>query len=142
MTTEPYRRKDPMKLRQKERCPIYKSLFCCGREQSKTLKNLVGVQRIEDPHHSKGYREIRSPAEMKKLLTRKIAEQDMKCGICGEPFTDCSDIVPDHIRSKGMGASRRDDHPDNIQAAHRRCNLKKGSSPVRGTIPSSPPACS
>jgi len=64
---------------------------------------------------------------MKKLLTRKIAEQDMKCGICGEPFTDCSEIVPDHIRSKGMGSSRRDDHQDNIQAAHRRCNLGKGS---------------
>jgi len=64
---------------------------------------------------------------MKKLLTRKIFEQDMKCGICGGPFTDCSDIVPDHIRSKGMGSSRRDDHPDNIQAAHRRCNFEKGS---------------
>ena len=116
-----------MKLRQKERCPIHKSLFCCGREQvGKRVKN--GVQRIEDPHHPRGYREIRSPAEMKELLTRKIVEQDMKCGICSEPFTDCSVIVPDHIRSKGMGSSRRDDHPDNIQAAHRRCNLEKGSS--------------
>jgi hypothetical protein len=25
---------------------------------------------------------------MKKLLTRKIADQDMKCGICGEAFTN------------------------------------------------------
>jgi 5-methylcytosine-specific restriction endonuclease McrA len=118
-----------MKLRQKERCPIHKSMFCCGRErvEKKSLRNLAGVRRIDDPHHPRGYREIRSPAEMKKLLTRKIAVQDMKCGICGEPFTDCSDIVPDHIRSKGMGSSRRDDHPDNIQAAHRRCNFDKGS---------------
>ncbi len=117
-----------MKLRQKERCPIHKSLFCCGRKHEKGQRNLAGAQRIEDPYHPRGYREIRSPAEMKKLLTRKISEQDMKCGICGEAFTDCSDIVPDHIRSKGMGSSRRDDHPDNIQAAHRRCNLEKGSS--------------
>lgn len=26
-----------------------------------------------------------------------------------------------------LGAARRDDHPDNIQAAHRRCNREKGS---------------
>jgi hypothetical protein len=26
-----------------------------------------------------------------------------------------------------MGAARRDDHPDNVQAAHRLCNLLKGS---------------
>ena len=32
----------------------------------------------------------------------------MKCGICSELFVDCNDIVPDHIRSKGMGSSRRD----------------------------------
>jgi 5-methylcytosine-specific restriction endonuclease McrA len=64
---------------------------------------------------------------MRRLLVCKIVEQDMKCGICGKPFTHCSDIVPDHIEPKGMGSSRRDDHPDNIQAAHRRCNLEKGS---------------
>ncbi len=118
-----------MKLRSKERCPIHKSVVCCGSERIKKmrLRNFAGVQRIEDPHHPRGYREIRSAAKMKKLLTRKIVEQDMKCGICGEPFTDCNDIVPDHIRSKGMGSSRRDDHPDNIQAAHRRCNFEKGS---------------
>jgi 5-methylcytosine-specific restriction endonuclease McrA len=64
---------------------------------------------------------------MRVLLAKKIVEQDMKCGICGEPFTDCTDIVPDHIIPKGMGSANRDDHPDNIQAAHRRCNLEKGS---------------
>jgi hypothetical protein len=117
-----------MKLRRKELCPIHKSVFCCGREHLKKSRSFNGVKRIEDPHHARGYREIRSPAGMKKLLSRKIIEQGMKCGICGEPFTDCSDIVPDHIRSKGMGSSWRDDHPDNIQAAHRRCNFEKGSS--------------
>jgi hypothetical protein len=42
--------------------------------------------------------------------------------------------VPDHIIPKGMGSANRDDHPDNIQSAHRRCNLEKGSKrmhPVR-----------
>jgi hypothetical protein len=26
-----------------------------------------------------------------------------------------------------MGGAWRDDHPENIQAVHRRCNLQKGS---------------
>jgi len=82
-----------------------------------------------------GTDERRSPAEMKRLLARKVVEQEMKCGICGEPFTDYREIVPDHIVPKGMGSASRDDHPDNIQAAHRRCNLKKGSRRVPGSVP-------
>jgi len=117
-----------MKLRRNEFCPIHKSLFCCGREQvPKKRRPWVPVQRIEDPHHPRGHRELRSPAEMKKLLNKKIVEQDEKCGICKEPLTDYNDTVPDHIEPKGMGSARRDDHPDNIQAAHRRCDLEKGS---------------
>jgi 5-methylcytosine-specific restriction endonuclease McrA len=71
---------------------------------------------------------------MKALLAKKIIEQDMKCGICGKLFTDCDDIVPDRIIPRGMGSANRDDHPDNIQAAHRRCNLEKGSKRI-GRIP-------
>jgi hypothetical protein len=84
-----------MKLRRNEYCPIHRSLFCCGRERiRKQRRPWVPVRRIEDPHHPRGYRELRSPAEMRKLLSRKIVEQDMKCGICKEPFMDCNDIVP------------------------------------------------
>src|SRR5579864_9300099 len=87
-----------MKLRRNERCPIHNSLFCCGRQQIATRRRAwAPIQRIEDPHHPRGYRELRSPAEMKKLLKRKIAEQGKKCGICGDPFTDFKDVVPDHI---------------------------------------------
>lgn len=64
---------------------------------------------------------------MRKLLNRKIGEQNKMCAICGEEFTDYSEIVPDHREPKGMGGARRDDHPDNIAAAHRLCNLEKGS---------------
>jgi 5-methylcytosine-specific restriction endonuclease McrA len=67
---------------------------------------------------------------MRKLLNLKIRKQKGKCSICGEPFTNYNDIVPDHIEPKGMGSARRDDHPDNIQAAHRKCNLEKGSKRV------------
>ena len=43
------------------------------------------------------------------------------------PFTDYNDVVPDHRDPKGMGGAWRDDHPDNIQAAHWWCNSEKGS---------------
>ena len=41
----------------------------------------LGVQRIDDPHHPKGYREQPSPAEMRKLQNRKTGEQYRKCAI-------------------------------------------------------------
>jgi hypothetical protein len=117
-----------MKLLRNQYCPIHHSLFCCGREKaSKAGRLTMGVERIDDPNHPRGYRELRSPAELRKVLTQKISAQHGNCGICHLPFTDCNDIVPDHIEPKGMGAARRDDHPDNIQAAHRLCNLLKGS---------------
>ena len=64
---------------------------------------------------------------MRKLLNRKIAEQNGKCAICHKEFSEYSDIVPDHKLPKGMGGAWRDDHPDNIQAAHWWCNEEKGS---------------
>jgi hypothetical protein len=53
-----------------------------------------GVRRIEDSHHPRGYREPRSPAEMRKLLNRKIIEQNGICPICLEEFTAYNDVVP------------------------------------------------
>src|SRR3974377_1796716 len=73
---------------------------CSAAAGSRLEKNAdlrLGVQRIEDPHHPRGNRELRSPAEMRKLLNRKIVEQEGKCAICRESFTDYSEIVPDHI---------------------------------------------
>jgi hypothetical protein len=84
-----------MRLRTNEYCPIHQSRSCCGREQVQPAPKLVrmGVQRIEDPHHPRGYRELRSPAEMRKLLKRKVVEQNGMCGICHQPFTDYNDVV-------------------------------------------------
>lgn len=120
-----------MRLRANEFCPIHKSISCCGREfipKPRTIR--PGIQRVEDPHHPRGYRELRSQAEMRKLLKRKIVEQDKKCAICHEEFTDYNDIVPDHKNPKGMGGAWRDDHPDNVRAAHWWCNSEKGSTRV------------
>jgi hypothetical protein len=84
--------------------------------------------RIEDPHHPTGYRELRSSAEMRKLMNRKIAEQGGMCAICHEEFTNYNDVVPDHKNPSGMCGAFRDDHPSNVQAVHVWCNSKKGSS--------------
>ena len=71
-----------MRLRRNEHCPIHRSLSCCGREairnERKATLIRMGVQRVGDPHHPRGYRELRSPAEMRKLLNRKIVEQQDK----------------------------------------------------------------
>lgn len=117
-----------MGLRGNELCPIHRSVSCCGRELFVKPKLVrMGVQRIEDPHHPRGYRELRSPAQMRKLLNRKVVEQNGICPLCDEEFTDYSDVVPDHKEPKGMGGAWRDDHPDNIQATHWWCNSDKGS---------------
>jgi hypothetical protein len=91
--------------------------------------NLVSTNFLDEgtPKLPRGYRQLRSSAEMKKLLNRKIAEQNGICPICDEAFTDYSDVVPDYKEPKGMGGAWRDDHPDNIQAAHWWCNEEKGS---------------
>ena len=84
-----------MRLRNNELCPIHKSVSCCGRDLLRKPKLIrLGVQRVEDPHHPRGYRELRSPAEMRKLLNRKIRLQGGICAICHEEFTDYNDIVP------------------------------------------------
>jgi hypothetical protein len=86
-----------VKLRANELCPVHRSTFCCGREALPKPKLIrMGVQRIDDPHHPREYRELRSPAEIRKLMNRKIVEQDRKCTICHEEFTNYNDIVPDH----------------------------------------------
>lgn len=113
------RPRNAMKLRPNESCPIHRSLSCCGREPGVRSRVLhPGVRRIEDPHHPRGYRELRSSAEMRKLLNRKIVEQNRICAICHQQFTDYNDVVPDHKNPKGMGGAWRDDHPDNVQATH------------------------
>ncbi len=88
-----------MRLRRNQLCPIHRSLFCCGREAIPREKRQrqMGVRRIEDPHHPRGYRELRSNGEMRKLLDRKIATQNGFCALCKERFTNYGDIVPDHI---------------------------------------------
>jgi hypothetical protein len=119
-----------MRLRRNQLCPLHRSLSCCGREviPREKRQRQMGVRRVEDQHHPRGYRELRSNGEMRKLLDRKIAAQNGICALCKERFTDYADVVPDHINPRGMGGAWRDDHPENIQAVHWWCNGEKGSS--------------
>ena len=119
-----------MRLRRNQLCPIHRSRSCCGREAISKIRRAqqLGVRRIDDPQNPRGYREIRSNAEMRKLMDRKIAAQNGICALGKERFTDYGDIVPDHIHPRGMGGAWRDDHPENIQAVHWWCNGEKGSS--------------
>src|SRR5208283_3366551 len=83
------------KISKRDSCRIHRSHFSRGREQAQTeRRSRLSVQRIEDPYHPREYRELRSQAEMRKLLNRKSVEQDGTCAICHELFTDCSEIVP------------------------------------------------
>jgi len=46
-----------MKLRRNQPCLIHRSLYCCGREAVPKMRSIrqMGVQRIEDPHHPRGF---------------------------------------------------------------------------------------
>ena len=66
-----------MKLRRKEFCPIHRSLYCCGREpiQKGSRVRCLGVQRIEDPHHPRGYRELRPKQRCGSCSTAKLSNR-------------------------------------------------------------------
>jgi len=59
-----------MRLRSNEFCPIHKSLSCCGRETLPKPRFVrLGVQRVEDPHHPRGYRELRLTCSPQKVCS-------------------------------------------------------------------------
>lgn len=124
-----------MKLNPYEVCPIHGRRDCCGREPSqrrrlgKWEQVRAGVRRIRDKNadHPDGYRYKLSPAEMKKVVDKKLREQYGICAHCHCEFTDYSEVGPDHIKPKGMGGSRADDRPENIRVVHHKCNSEKGS---------------
>jgi hypothetical protein len=118
------------RLRKSKICPIHRSRFCCGREK-KALAFTRGVTkkgpvtRVTDPYHPRGYREMCTPAEINRRLKIKLREQNGKCAICGFQIEDMREAVADHIEPRGMNGAFRDDHIDNLQAAHKSCNELK-----------------
>lgn len=110
-------------------CPIHRSKFCCGRESKESRRRTPirgPVTKIPDAHHPRGYIEVCSPAEIRRRLIIKMRQQVCICGICGLPIFEFSDAVADHIEPNPAGC-KKDSHMDNLQAAHKLCNLAKGS---------------
>jgi HNH endonuclease len=129
-----------MILSPNERCPIHKQKpFTCpchrvqGRKMPKGSKwetVRLGVRRTKDQFadHPDGYRYKLSAGEIRKVLLKKLADQEGRCALCNEEFVSLIGIVADHIKPKGMQGGRADDRESNIQAAHYVCNMVKGSS--------------
>jgi len=106
---------------------------CCGRASAAVIHKRryvslePGVQRRPDDTVARGYRELRSPAAMRKLLLEKIKIQHGLCYWCHDEFEDISEVVADHKAPRGMGAARRDDSRENVVASCGPCNSAKGS---------------
>lgn len=137
------------KLRRGERCPVHGSFFCCGREGSRPLHPQAPrvqkpkppnkrVQRIDDPHHPRGYREICSLAELRdrknKMISQRVYEGKLLCVYCHGSFADpltgeiyYRNIELCHLIPKGMGGATHDDHWENLALGHRSCNFENGS---------------
>lgn len=123
------------RLRKNEMCPIHRSTWCCGRKEINVPKKgskwetvRAGIRRYWDERLKK-YRYRLSPAMRRAVINRKLRDNGGICEICGKPIEDYRDVVPDHKEPKGMGGARADDGVEgvNLQPAHSRCNLEKGS---------------
>lgn len=117
-----------MKLSPKELCPIHRSRFCCGRPMTPIKKSgkWIAIGQGVRKHIDTGLIR-RSPAAMRQLLAKKLAEQNNICPGCKLPFTDFRQVTPDHIEPRGLGGALRNDSEENIRALCFDCNLKKGS---------------
>lgn len=117
-------------LRKSERCPIHKSLFCCGRESKNQMPRRTPIKgpvtRVPDATVPRGYIEVCSPSELRRRKMILIERQKGQCALCPWLINDVRDAEVDHKVPRPAGCLK-DSHWDNIQAAHRSCNLAKGS---------------
>jgi hypothetical protein len=121
------------RLRPKELCPLHKSYFCCGRESRKKAMKAISqrgpVRRIEDPTHPRGFREICTPAELRRRKHRLMATGELTCVHCQGDLRQCEydEIHLCHREPKGQNGARHDDHISNLSLGHSACNFKNGS---------------
>jgi hypothetical protein len=98
-----------MRLRSSELCPIHKSISCCGRELVPKPRLIrLGVQRVEDPHHPRGYRELRKRTP-EAVWTRTKVEVMLRMWTHAVVSTWSDD---GHLHSVGLrGSSRPSQEP-------------------------------
>jgi hypothetical protein len=82
-----------MRLRANERCPIHGRYNCCGRQSRfcARSKGSKAAQKVDDPHHPRGYREICSRGELRRRK-HVLLSKDPTCWLCGEKFDDYSEV--------------------------------------------------
>lgn len=90
-------------------------------------KPRLAVERVEDQFHPRGYREVCSPAEMRRRKLEFIEKQSGLCALCERPLSPDPRLVQlDHKKTMPAGC-RKDDHRENLHAVHPICNYDKGS---------------
>lgn len=105
---------------------IRASMFTASRLKKRSHEVAVlDVVKVADPAHPRRYREICSRRELARRREIKLKDQEGLCAVCWKPVL--REPSTDHIRPKGMNGALRDDHIDNLQAAHCFCNGRKGS---------------
>jgi 5-methylcytosine-specific restriction endonuclease McrA len=118
------------RLRANEPCPLHQNsrrCLCHGQavaRESKARKPSGPVRRIDDPHHPRGWRELCSPAEMKRRKD-KLLRDHHTCAGCGEHFTSYDEVELAHKVPKGGG--KRDDSWENLCLMHKAENREQGS---------------
>lgn len=61
---------------------------------------------------------------LKYIRNRLVSEHGMVCALCGKPIESESELTVDHIIPRAFGGATT---YDNLQLAHRKCNLEKGN---------------
>lgn len=69
----------------------------------------------------------------RRQLMRILARQEGQCSLCGRPLV-LADATRDHILPRSRGGS---DRAENISAAHRTCNGRRGNKthPLEQSLP-------
>lgn len=81
-------------------------------------------------------RHIRRNSNIRRYPTgaslSEIVERDgWQCHLCRKPITDLADATRDHLVPKSHGGS---DDPDNLAAAHMRCNSRRRTRPLEAVV--------
>jgi hypothetical protein len=116
-------------LRPQERCPIHRSLTCCGRAaiSERSLQFAAKYREISPGMrvYPDGHIE-RSPAALKRRKDALLRAKQ-PCRACGLEFDDYSDVELAHDQPKGMNGWKRDDSDENTFLIHSVTNRDQGS---------------
>ena len=120
------------RLRPNEKCPLHQSFFCCGRARPKIQRAAFHkgpVERVADEFHPRGFRELCTPAELRRRKHVLMATGPLTCLYCDRNLKELeySQIELCHKEPKGMGGARRDDSMLNLALGCATCNRENGS---------------